>query len=371
MMELEELMIYMDGMVSHQDRECIQAIQKCLGENKMWSNFVDKIWKEEQLLMHQCTAAVCTSDKNTILVSPINDIHATPWHVKMPEHDADTPSCNCPKFSNTKIPCRHIGAAFWYLSTNENICKNLLRRLIFEERNLLPRWLVRHHPMYNHAIGIFETDMHEPKTVMTTKEHTPHLYMTSAEFGKIGVPSRSSVRYAKINELFGRLTRLSSGSDFFYKIVYGNALKFESALTNYLQEVKSAPTLPPSFQSTFSPSAEAIANTTMVLKPAAVNDARTDTTNLAKRHVNLPIQKQNQKKKKCNPVCQGCFFYTGSEVIGHKSYSNKCPHRHAPDHRLHQEAAILQRASNIFLSQKALSQSQTALLQSGDLQGNG
>jgi hypothetical protein len=43
----------------------------------------------------------------------------------------------------------------------------------------------------------------------------------------------------------------------------------------------------------------------MVLKPAAVNDARTDTTNLAKRHVNLPIQKPSQKKKKCNPVCQG------------------------------------------------------------------
>jgi hypothetical protein len=357
-MELEELMIYMDGMVSHQDRECIQAIQKCLGENKMWSSFVDKIWKDEQLLMNQCTAAACTSDNNTILVSPINDIHATPWRVKMPEHDADTPSCNCPKFSNTKIPCRHIGSAFWYLSTNENVCKHLQRRLIFEERNLLPRWLVRNHPMYNHAIGIFEKDTHELETATTTKEHTPHLYMTSAEFGKIGVPSRSTVRHAKISELFGRLTRLSSTSDFNYKVVYGNALKFESALTNYLQEVISTHTLPPSLQSTFSPSAEAIANTTMVLKPAAVNDARTDTTNLAKRHVSLPIQKPTKKKKKGNPLCQGCLFYTGSVVTGHMTYSNKCPHRDAPDHRLHPEAALLQRTSNIFLSQKALSQSQ-------------
>jgi hypothetical protein len=67
-MEIDDLMIYLDGILSLQDFECNQAIQEYLGENKMWSNFVATVWKDEQLLMNQCTAVACTSDKNTILV---------------------------------------------------------------------------------------------------------------------------------------------------------------------------------------------------------------------------------------------------------------------------------------------------------------
>jgi nitrite reductase/ring-hydroxylating ferredoxin subunit len=41
----------------------------------------------------------------------------------------------------------------------------------------------------------------------------------------------------------------------------------------------------------------------------------------------------------------------------HRAYSNKCPHHGAPDHRLHIVEAQMQRASNISLSQKALTHS--------------
>jgi hypothetical protein len=44
-MEIEELLLHLDGLVSHQDCESILEIQKCLGANKLWSSFVDKIWK--------------------------------------------------------------------------------------------------------------------------------------------------------------------------------------------------------------------------------------------------------------------------------------------------------------------------------------
>jgi hypothetical protein len=41
----------------------------------------------------------------------------------------EVPTCNCHYFSSIKIPCQHIGSAFWYLWANPAVCTSLQRRL--------------------------------------------------------------------------------------------------------------------------------------------------------------------------------------------------------------------------------------------------
>jgi hypothetical protein len=61
---IEELMLHMDGLVLHQDCKFILETQKYLGVNKLWSSFVGKIWKNEQLHVKEC--AVQTTQKQLL-----------------------------------------------------------------------------------------------------------------------------------------------------------------------------------------------------------------------------------------------------------------------------------------------------------------
>jgi hypothetical protein len=324
-MEIEDLMLHMDALVSHQDRQSILEIQKCLGANKLWSSFVDEKWKLEQLHINECAAGACMSNDKVITVYCLTEVHATKWSVVMPEQDSDVPTCQCHHFSNTKIPCRHIGTAFWYLQANRMVCPNLQRREFFDARNLCPRWRVSNHPMYSHVVGSVEVASSKMDTEPSVASSTTHLYMTADEFQKLAVPSQSSVRYAKINETFNPLKELGKLSEFKYKIVLGNARKFVKAVIGYIQAMDSSCEMqPPSIQNVNQfhlHNAESISNMEMVLKPAAVNNRQTDTTNHAKRNVSLPCPTLAQKKKRQSPACSACIFYTGSEVTTHRAYS--------------------------------------------------
>jgi hypothetical protein len=94
---IEDLMLHMDALTSHQD-----------------SSFVDEKWKLEQLHVNCCAASACMSNAKVIIVYCCTKVHAPKWSVMVPKQDFEVPTCQCHHFRNTQIPCHYGGTAFWF-----------------------------------------------------------------------------------------------------------------------------------------------------------------------------------------------------------------------------------------------------------------
>ena len=181
-------------------------------------------------------------------------------------------------------------------------------------------------------------------------------YATEIERHQIQFPTQEKVRYAHVCNLFQPiLSKAKNMTQYQYKFIMANGMKWTNAMLSRLATTDAS-------QSDELLAAE-IANAPMMQQPPRVNNRYTSTVNHAnhakrkrtKQSMDLSFPKSTATKKKKTITCSACRFYTGTVVLGHRAYTQRCAQVNNPNHIYKPVDAAKARASFQQASQGALS----------------
>lgn len=211
---------------SRYESDALQEIVRLIKGQKMWSEYVDTLWKEQfekaqklpyvELTNAQLGAWRVSDDPNFDTIR-----HSV---IRCDPQQGDIPVCTCSSFKSTLVPCAGICAVFSRISDH-----------LFQTQNLHPRWQLANHPLYPDALR-------KLKLIPVQKSHrqadegpssssiSPQAELNIASYNSIVYPKKSDVRYSKLNQLFKKIESAAISDPHLYRILTLNLKSFASAI---------------------------------------------------------------------------------------------------------------------------------------------
>lgn len=222
---LYDLMLHLLNQFNRLQAQSLNDICELVKSNKKWSSYVQKIWTESLLASSKFPFAKEVAPGQWEVSSQPN--FAEILHVVvLRDQDMDgIPTCNCPTFLSSKIPCPGICAVF-----------NRIEDELLLVKNLYPRWRLSRHPLYQQALCKLNLCDVEPcspplNDINPSDDAAPfqnHLDMQS--YQSILYPSKRDVRYNKLNQAFKKIEGKCVDNEHFYKLMMVNLTKFGNSM---------------------------------------------------------------------------------------------------------------------------------------------
>lgn len=182
-MNLLQFVEYVEAIVLRQHEKAVDLIKSLLNKRRLWSDFVDELWRKQHDLMgpripsHSGDASTSDSWKvylpalirevnGEVVVKSMRSATATFYE------DSTTPQCSCPHFTSLHLPCVHIcrvltdtnaevfdvsffDDVFWIILFA--LITNFVHFLTPQVQYLQDHWRISKHPWYSEAMAALIT----------------------------------------------------------------------------------------------------------------------------------------------------------------------------------------------------------------------
>jgi hypothetical protein len=200
----------------------IDDITDLVRKNKKWSKYVEEIWLEQYRKAADLPFAetVPDSDSDWQVMSADRMIS----HLVTSSNDrfGRIPTCTCFDFTSTLIPCAGICAVFSRIDAS-----------LFCVENLHRRWRIDGHPLFRKVLQrlkLASPDVTEGAHQETIIPGTSQSHIDMTAYQSVVYPSKSDVRYTKINNLWKTVEPHAINNEHTYRLLTVNLVAFRNSL---------------------------------------------------------------------------------------------------------------------------------------------
>ena len=210
---LHQLCLHLANQFDRMQASSLLIICDLIQSNKKWSIYVHELWMENYMASSKLPFAreVLTGEWEVSSQSDFSDIsHCVSLD--------GIPTCDCPTFGSSKIPCPGICSVF-----------NRIENNLFEEKNLSMRWRLSSHPLYPSALSKLNLSAKAIAIAPASIESIQLPSQTELDmesYASIIYPSRRDVRYTQLNQAFKKLENKCIDNEHFFKLMMMNLCKF-------------------------------------------------------------------------------------------------------------------------------------------------
>ncbi len=218
------------AIISRQELAADHEIERCIRSNQLWSTYVEERWSrsERQMGRYECVQVVATPSASTWNVCRYSR-DEEPHSVTIPAVGSGVPTCTCPAFASSWLPCPAICAVF---------CR--LERELRDVVNLHVRWHLQTHPRFEQVLSRMRLAV--PTMVCDRARdcagdglRSQAALLSFEDYHKIKVPKGPSKRYSALLDVATAVA--SEASKMADDQVYRTTL---AALTTLLNQVRSS-----------------------------------------------------------------------------------------------------------------------------------
>jgi len=205
----------------------LDVICDLIRKQRSWSKYVDDIWQEGFRISSDLPLVEKSLEHSNIWTATSSNsskIHT----VSIVNHDmGGIPTCDCNQFKSTLIPCAGICAVFSRLDSQ-----------LFSVSNLHIRWRLNRHPLYEQALKKLKlidstaAPIKDTDTLFTPISNTMQSQIDLSAYNSIVYPTRSDVRYTRLNNLFKSVEPVALRNEHLYKLLMINLTAFKNSAFN-------------------------------------------------------------------------------------------------------------------------------------------
>ena len=222
---LLQLMQHVVNIFNRYLEKCKKEIIALIQKARKWSDYVEAIWKQNYVAANQICFIRPADEDGVFLASASCEMPQNTIVHRVAVCDIQyggAPSCDCNSFLSVLIPCDGICAVFGRLPNS-----------LFVAENLVPRWRLESHPIYERALeqlGLRNASENHSNVDGVSSSNISFEEFTRHAYDSITFPNRSDVRYNRLSEAWNRIAPLAQNNEHSYKMLLLDLMAFERTM---------------------------------------------------------------------------------------------------------------------------------------------